>query len=289
MQVIARNTLNPPLTMTGGGLNLFPANQVIILWRRFLDQKTAPDTGKMSGKADDKHEVHGHDTGHETQPQEHHKLFDGGHKHPVKETHANHKIEEKLKDLQKQLDDTEKKYEEMLDTARRVKAEYENFKKRSDAMFLERVDLEKMKVLLEFLPSYDNLERALAAVNKDPKSEDLTHGVEMIAKQFKASLDRLGVTEIADKDCEFNPEIHEAVSMHENPDIKCETVTEVFEKGYQLNGRIIRHAKVVVDIPTRPDGCKDTEKSKEPNQSPGSQEQGTEGNSKEKKSGGENG
>jgi molecular chaperone GrpE len=248
-----------------------------------LDQKTAPDAGKMSGKADDRHEPHGH-AGHEPQPQEHQKLFEGSHKH-----NANHKTEEKVKDLQKQLADSEKKYDEMLDTARRVKAEYENFKKRSDAMFLDRVDLEKVRILLEFLPSYDSLERALLAVDKDHKSEDFTKGVEMIAKQFKASLDRLGVTEIADKNCDFNPEIHEAVTMHENPAIKCETVTEVFEKGYKLNGRIIRHAKVVVDIPSGPDGCKGTEKSEGPDQSPGSREQGAGGDTKEKNSGGENG
>jgi molecular chaperone GrpE len=176
--------------------------------------------------------------------------------HGHQDAHAfqNHhkKHEEKVKDLEKKIVETEKCYNDMLDSARRIKAEYENYKKRSETQWSDRVDMEKGRIIAEFLPVYDNLERAMAALNKDHRIEDFGSGVQMIIKQFKSAFDRFGITEISAQGVEFDPNLHEAMSLSEDPSVKHETVTGVMEKGYKMGERVLRHARVAVAKPASP-------------------------------------
>jgi molecular chaperone GrpE len=92
------------------------------------------------------------------------------------------------------------------------------------------------------LPVADNLERALAA---DGSLEDMKKGVEMTLRQFKDSLEKLGVTEIP-TDGEFDPNLHDAMMHVEDENYGKNVITEVFQKGYKRGDKVIRYSMVKV-------------------------------------------
>ena len=125
----------------------------------------------------------------------------------------------------------------------RLCAEYDNFRKRTqkekDALYGEI----RANTLLQFLPVYDNLERALKQGTED---EAYRKGVEMIMTQFCSTIEKLGVTEVPALGEKFNPELHNAV-MHVDDEEKGENeVVEVFQKGFMLGDKVIRFAMVKV-------------------------------------------
>ena len=125
----------------------------------------------------------------------------------------------------------------------RLYAEYDNYRKRSQK---ERDSLYgdiKADVLTKFLPVYDNLERALALQCAD---EAYRRGVEMIMTQFKATMEKLGVTEIESLGKKFDPNLHNAV-MHVEDEEKGESeIVEVFQQGFRIGDKVIRFAMVKV-------------------------------------------
>ena len=132
-----------------------------------------------------------------------------------------------------------KELEEIKDKYVRVCAEYENYRKRSEK---ERVDsyVDGMtNAVKALLPVMDNLDRAIAF---EPENE----GVKMIVKQITDSFTKLGVAEIESDGKPFDPEFHNAIMHEEDPEKGENIVSQTFQKGYTLNGKIIRHAMVKV-------------------------------------------
>ena len=103
----------------------------------------------------------------------------------------------------------------------------------------------KSNVISELLPVIDNFERAIKAVPKDLEKNDFINGIKSIVKQFEQTLTKLGVERIKTVGEEFNPELHEAVTMEEG-DGKTEIVSEELQSGYMINDTVIRHAMVRV-------------------------------------------
>ena len=125
----------------------------------------------------------------------------------------------------------------------RLAAEYDNFRKRSqkekDALYGDI----KANTVTQFLPVYDNLERALKQNTED---EAYKKGVEMIMTQFCSTLEKLGVKEIECLGEKFDPAMHNAV-MHVDDEEKGENeIVEVFQKGFKLGDKVIRFAMVKV-------------------------------------------
>ena len=125
----------------------------------------------------------------------------------------------------------------------RICAEYDNFRKRSqkekDALYGDI----RANTVSQFLPVYDNLERALKQSTED---EAYRKGVEMIMTQFETTLEKLGVKEIPSLGETFDPDLHNAV-MHVDDEEKGENeIVEVFQKGFMLNDKVIRFAMVKV-------------------------------------------
>ena len=125
----------------------------------------------------------------------------------------------------------------------RLCAEYDNFRKRSqkekDSLYADV----KAETLKQFLPVFDNLERALAASTAD---EAYRRGVEMIMTQFNATMEKLGVREIEALGKSFDPAFHNAV-MHVEDEEKGENeIVEVFQKGFIMGEKVIRFAMVKV-------------------------------------------
>lgn len=131
-----------------------------------------------------------------------------------------------------------------LDGLQRLKAEFENFRKRADRDVLEARARARMGLLAEFLPVLDNLERALSAAEHHEEGKVL-EGVRLTHSMFADLLRKEGVTEVDPLGAAFDPHMHEAL-MTQPSDSEEGTVTAVFERGYVFGDRVLRPAKVVV-------------------------------------------
>ena len=131
-----------------------------------------------------------------------------------------------------------------LDGLQRLKAEFENFRKRADRDVLEARARARMSLLAEFLPVLDNLERALNAAEHHEEGKVL-EGVRLTHSMFADLLRKEGVTEVDPLGAAFDPHMHEAL-MTQPSDREEGTVTAVFERGYVFGDRVLRPAKVVV-------------------------------------------
>lgn len=140
------------------------------------------------------------------------------------------------------------KLEEELKTVReqhlRTLAEYDNFRKRTEREKAGIYNDATIAAVSALLPVADNMDRALE--QKDCSAEDLRRGVEMVCKQLQDSLKKLGVEEMAGVGEEFNPDLHNAVSHVENEALEENVISAVFQKGYLLGDKVVRHAMVQV-------------------------------------------
>lgn len=135
----------------------------------------------------------------------------------------------------------------------RLQAEFENYKKR---MAREKTDFLKFAtegLLLEFLPILDNLERAIAPARADTANrEAIADGIEMIARLFRSTLEKAGVKPMDAVGHPFDPALHQAVVQVECADARDNIVLEEIQKGYLLEGRVLRAAMVKVSRAAAP-------------------------------------
>lgn len=132
------------------------------------------------------------------------------------------------------------------DNLLRLQAEFENYKKRLNREREEQRRNSRERVLKEFLPVLDNLERAVLHGDAD-EADKVFEGVELVLKQFREVLERFGVGAIEAEGREFDPHVHDAMSRVETEgDPPDGTVVEVYQKGYLLDGRVLRPAMVSV-------------------------------------------
>ena len=132
---------------------------------------------------------------------------------------------------------------EQEDKYLRLLAEYDNYRKRSQKEKENAWNTAKADAVKEFLPVFDNLERALKQETAD---EAYAKGVEMIMTQFRTTLEKLGVTEIPAQGQTFDPNLHNAVMHVDDESLGENTVAEVFQAGFQVGDKVIRHAMVKV-------------------------------------------
>ena len=137
-----------------------------------------------------------------------------------------------------------KQLESTKDQFARLAAEYDNYRKRTAKEKETLYQDAKADTIKEFLAVYDNLERAAAA----PGGEDDPHkkGLEMIFTQYKELLKKLGVSEIEAQGRPFDPERHEAVMHVDDENLGENEVAQVFQAGFVLGDKVIRHAVVQV-------------------------------------------
>ena len=136
--------------------------------------------------------------------------------------------------------------EEMKDEALRAKAEMENIRKRAerDVQNARKFGIEKFAK--ELLPVTDSIDQALKHEVKLDEAVAMKDGIEMTAKILLDVLKKNGLEELDPKGKKFDPNMHEALAMIPNPEFDDNTIFEVFQKGYLLNGRVVRAAKVIV-------------------------------------------
>ena len=132
-----------------------------------------------------------------------------------------------------------------LDKALRAQAELDNIRKRTarDIESAHKYALERF--VTELLPVMDSMEKGIAAAHADD-SAGLKQGMELTLRMFIASLDKFGVKAIDPQGEKFNPDRHEAVTLQQVEGVEPGMVTSVMQKGYELNGRLVRPAMVIV-------------------------------------------
>ena len=165
----------------------------------------------------------------------------------VEEEPAKDEEAKELSPLEQLEEQVRLKDEEILkqkDTFLREKAELDNFKKRLTKEKEDFVQFANERLLKELLQIEDNLERAMEAPNAT--LESLKEGVEMIQKQFKDFLKNQKVEVIEAFGKPFDPNLHEVLNQQESEEHEENTVIEEYSKGFTLNGRILRPAKVVI-------------------------------------------
>lgn len=141
----------------------------------------------------------------------------------------------------------EEKYNELNDKYLRLYSEFDNFRRRTAK---ERIDLFKnasADILSELLPVLDDFDRAVAAMNNSTDIKTLSEGVKLVHNKFNSILTSKGLKEFDAVGKEFDPDFHEAVTKIPAPSKKLRgKVVDVIEKGYMLNDKVLRYAKVVV-------------------------------------------
>lgn len=172
---------------------------------------------------------------------------------PVEETKQEEAAEETLEDVQAKLTATaallktkEEEATEIKNRLLRLQADFDNFRRRNTAEREELATYVTISVVNKFLQILDNFERAEAAAENATDVQSVVDGMAGIQKQFVKTLEDLGVKEIPAQGEKFNPNFHEAVMRGQNPEMEDETIDMVFEKGYQLHDKVVRHSKVRV-------------------------------------------
>ncbi|HHF7347819.1 TPA: nucleotide exchange factor GrpE [Legionella feeleii] len=147
--------------------------------------------------------------------------------------------------LEEQLTLAEQKAHENWEKAVRAMAEVDNIRRRAerDVANAHRYSLEK--IINALLPVVDSLEQALQLCEKEGQ-EGMKEGLELTMKLFIDALEKHGVTQINPEGAPFDPQEHEAMSIQEVPGVAANTVLTVFQKGFKLNDRLIRPARVIV-------------------------------------------
>lgn len=146
--------------------------------------------------------------------------------------------------LRDELSKTQEELKKQKDLLLRTAAEYDNFRKRTAREKAAIYSDATAAAVLEFLPVSDNLARALE--QKECSVQDLRKGIEMVQKQMGASLEKLSVTEMGAEGDAFDPQLHNAISHVEDEKAGENTVVCVYQKGYKIGDKIIRHAMVQV-------------------------------------------
>lgn len=128
----------------------------------------------------------------------------------------------------------------------RLQADFDNFRRRTAGEKEQLSSFVTVGVVGKFLKVLDNFERAETSFAQKPELDSMLTGLKQIRRQFDEVFKELGVTEIEAQDKKFDPTLHEAVMRGQNPNMEDETIDMVFEKGYKLNDKVIRHSKVRV-------------------------------------------
>lgn len=147
------------------------------------------------------------------------------------------KTAEKIENLENAL-------AEEKDKRMRLAAEYDNYRKRTSSEKLGIYDDATAKAVEELLPVADSLTMAMQNIDNAP--DEYKKGLELISNQLKASLEKLKVEAFCEAGDDFDPNLHNAVAKIESEDFEDNKISAVFQKGYKLGDKIIRHAMVQV-------------------------------------------
>ena len=133
---------------------------------------------------------------------------------------------------------------ESADQLLRLRADFENSKKRLEREKSEAIKYANEKLLIEILPIMDNFDRAMASLSEGHDPDKVKQGLKIAQEQLHAVLERHGVEQVKSEGAEFDPHLHEAVATVDDPKRKDGAIVDEVQRGYLLNGRLIRPSRV---------------------------------------------
>ena len=163
----------------------------------------------------------------------------------VEEQDGNGAADKVEKDLD-ELGEARRERDEYLELAQRTKADFENYRKRVAKETSEALARGKAELARQLLPAVDNLERALEAGEDASAHAALVEGVGMVRDELHARLENAGVESFDPTGEKFDPQLHEALQTRPDEGTESGVILETLERGYRLNGQVLRAAKVVV-------------------------------------------
>lgn len=193
------------------------------------DEKKTDHTGKDEGAVNEDHKKK--------------KKKDEVKKDEKKDEAKKDEIVEELSKLLKEKEETIKTLEERL---LYLQAEFENFKKLKNKEKQDTLKFGNEELIKNLLPVIDNLERALEHASKTEDFKGIHEGVKIVLSEFLKVLERSGLTRVEALGKKFDPNFHEAFFQEEKDDMEPETVISEHQKGYLLNGRLIRPTMVSI-------------------------------------------
>ena len=154
---------------------------------------------------------------------------------------------EDLEKLREKVDRLQSEKDELFAKLQRVSADYANFQKRTPRQIADTVAHERETIIKTLLPSLDNFEHTLRKTNSTGSLDAVVKGIQIIYDQMLGILKSQGVEQIEAMGEKFDPALHEAMMQKSDPDKKDNIVLEEYQKGYKLNGRVIRPSRVIVN------------------------------------------
>jgi len=152
----------------------------------------------------------------------------------------------KKKEKEKKKDERDEKIETLTDQYKRLMAEFDNFRKRTDKEKSQMYDMGVSSAVEKILPVIDSFERALTTVSEEKREDPAYVGMKLIYDQLMKTLTDIGVEPINAEGQDFDPNYHNAVMQVENDELKPGTVAAELQKGYLYRGNVIRHSMVSV-------------------------------------------
>ena len=153
----------------------------------------------------------------------------------------------RITELEAALEASEATVKEQQDSVLRARADVENIRRRTEQEIDKARKFALERFANELLPVIDNMERALEMADKENEAlKPMLEGVELTLKTMKDSVAKFGLVELNPEGEAFNPEFHQAMSIQESAEHAPNTVMLVMQKGYALNGRVVRPAMVMV-------------------------------------------
>jgi len=152
-----------------------------------------------------------------------------------------------LEELRSTMEALQKERDELLGKLQRVSADYANFQKRVPRQIADTVCYEKERIIKTLLPALDNFEHTLQKARSAENVDVLIEGIRIIYGQLLDILKSHNVEQIEALGQEFDPAVHEAMTQQANPEKEEGVVLEEFQKGYRLNGRVIRPSRVIIN------------------------------------------
>ncbi len=156
-------------------------------------------------------------------------------------------LRKEFKEQQGEYKSVDKEADQYLDYLKRLKAEFDNYKKRNLKEQGRRITLFSEDLIKQFLPIVDDLERALDVVREKEDSTNFVRGVEIIFNQLKNTLEKQGLEEIRAEGEPFDPYLHEAIMKVELDEYPDNIIVEEMRKGYKLKDRVLRPTMVKVN------------------------------------------
>lgn len=154
---------------------------------------------------------------------------------------------EQMGEITERVATIEKERDEYLDTAKRVQADLENYRRRNASLRIDSLNEGKYDIFCELLPIIDNFERALLKAAEYEQNVGFIEGMDMIYRQLLAVLEKHGIETIEGSGEQFDPNIQQAVLQEESEGVEAGIVLDVLQKGYRSkDGKILRYSMVKV-------------------------------------------